>query len=353
MLKDTEKFYHSLFKLNPYEAMGKEYFQHCGCELNVEQYGYLLRHPFSRDWLHDLSTPAALQEQQELKDALHQDHSLHGLSAEMFFPEGKQIEIQRLQRFIHIPQHKHDFVEMVYVLSGVCLHVIGEDQYENHPGDFTIIPPSVKHELHASEDCICLTMKLRSKTFVELVSGIFLENSLLSPYFHQALNDSYYRCVMVLHSKGDDYLRDTALRMYIQQEKALMYADGIIAELMKVFLSYMLQNYQETFSLLVSNAVEHEEMVQILGFIYDHYQAITLQEVAEQFHVSVPYLSTKIHKLTGRTFSEHLRSYRLKQAAELLRSTDMKVDLVCEQIGYQDTAQFIRSFKSVYGMTPL
>ena len=158
---------------------------------------------------------------------------------------------------------------------------------------------------------------------------------------------------MVLHCGKDAYLRDTILRIYMQQQQDKMYAETIMNGLWGIFLAYILQNYLDTVSFLVSNVVEHEEMLRVLSFIYTNYQTITLSETAKHFHVSAPYLSAKIHSLTGRTFSEHLKSYKLQRAAELLRTTDKKLDLICEQIGYLDTAQFVRSFKAAYGLTPV
>ena len=30
----------------------------------------------------------------------------------------------------------------------------------------------------------------------------------------------------------------------------------------------------------------------------------------------------------------------------------MKIDDICESVGYRDTTQFIRTFKAIYGTTP-
>ncbi len=139
----------------------------------------------------------------------------------------------------------------------------------------------------------------------------------------------------------------------MQQKEQKLYSDKIMLGLWNVLLAYMLQNYQDTASFLVSDAVVHEEMLRVLAYIYQNYQTITLEATAAHFHFSVPYLSSKIHKVTGRTFSEHVRGYKLQRAAKLLVTTNKKLDQICEQIGYMNTAQFIRSFKDVYGTTPM
>ena len=54
----------------------------------------------------------------------------------------------------------------------------------------------------------------------------------------------------------------------------------------------------------------------------------------------------------GRSFSETVKDFKLRKAAELLKTKSWKLDHICEEIGYHDTRQFIRSFKQMFGVTP-
>lgn len=42
----------------------------------------------------------------------------------------------------------------------------------------------------------------------------------------------------------------------------------------------------------------------------------------------------------------------MQHARDLLLRTNMKIDDICESVGYRDTTQFIRTFKTIYGTTP-
>lgn len=352
-MKDTDELYKLLHKLNSYEKAGQKYFNTHNRELSVEQLGFLLQHSYSAHLFEQLEPPDAIKQQKQFRELLIQDYGDKGLSAQSYLPVGKDFEIQQLLRYVNIPRHKHDFVELVCVLDGQCEHIINGEHYMNHAGDFTVIPPAIDHELHASPDCVCLTTKIRNSAFVEMFSDILLENSALAAYFTQAVSKPFYRCVLVLHCGDDGYVKETMLRLYMQQMGQKPYSDKIMHGLWNVLLAYMLQNYQDTASFLVSDVVEHEEMLRILAYIYQNYQTITLAATAAHFHFSVPYLSSKIHRITGHTFSEHVKNYKLQRGAELLLTTDKKLEQICEQIGYLDTAQFIRSFKKIYGTTPI
>ncbi len=54
----------------------------------------------------------------------------------------------------------------------------------------------------------------------------------------------------------------------------------------------------------------------------------------------------------GVTPHQYLVSYKLQYAANLLRSTDIKVIEVCQLVGYAKLSQFSANFKNRYGVSP-
>ena len=348
---NTLEYLNALRELNKYERIGKQYYLAQGVEMIHLHLFYLLKYPNLPDPAMTLTSP---QVQKEISDIAIQSSSLDNeyLSAQDFLGEDKDIEIQQLMRYIHIPQHKHDFVELAFVLSGCCRHVINGQEFLQHPGDFTVVPPDLCHEQFADEDCVCLTVKIRKERFYELFAEILMENSCLSSYFTQVLCTPYYHCALTIHGSDDAFLRDSVLHMYAQQSDGKPYCDSIIASYLSLIFAYLLQNYQDTTELLVSDSVQHTKMLDIMTYVFENYQHITLQETAKHFFFSVPYLSTLIRKNTGKTFSELLQDYKLQQASEILKVKDTKLDELCETVGYRNTTRFIQSFKKKYGITP-
>ncbi len=70
--------------------------------------------------------------------------------------------------YVDIPRHHHAFIEMAYVLSGTCYHKFGGSTYEQRQGCLTFINSHTWHDLHCAPDCLCLTIKVRSETFLKL-----------------------------------------------------------------------------------------------------------------------------------------------------------------------------------------
>ncbi len=79
---------------------------------------------------------------------------------------------------------------------------------------------------------------------------------------------------------------------------------------------------------------------------------LTLNGLAQQFHVSPSYLSTLFKKETGQSFTEYLTQQRLAFAKKLLRETDLPINVVAAECGIADNNYFARIFKAQEGMTP-
>ncbi len=102
----------------------------------------------------------------------------------------------------------------------------------------------------------------------------------------------------------------------------------------------------------VSGAME-ERMGEIINYMQTNYVTVTLDELAEKFHLSKPYLSKYIKEQSGLTFGEIVKKIRMKKAKTLLKNGNMKVENIAEAVGYQNVEHFNRLFKKQYGMTPV
>jgi transcriptional regulator GlxA family with amidase domain len=76
---------------------------------------------------------------------------------------------------------------------------------------------------------------------------------------------------------------------------------------------------------------------------------------AASMGMSVRYLH-RLLEPTGRSFSEHLLKARLDRAAAMLRDPDfaeLRIAEIAAEAGFVDISHFNRSFRRVFGDTPL
>ena len=333
---DIEQLKNKLLPLDDYEDVGKQHFAAYGRNMNYTQYLYLISNICQTQPLKQLYSGSALAKQKQLALDFKTKYDSRKLPADHFFSEGKSIEIEKLLRYVDIPPHQHDFFEFAYIICGECVHKINEEEYLQKEGSLSLIPPTFVHSLYPTEDCLCMTIKIRG----EILEKIQLPG---------LINFIY---PMVFNCSDDAFVRDKIAQIYTQQSEALPYCDQIIELLFQALLFYIAQNYYEDARFLVTKNIRDEKILKMLNYAFENYQSITLSALAAHFHYNPAYLSRMFHEQTGKAFSSLLKEFKLRQAAKLLTETKMALNEICDEVGYKDTTQFIKNFKELYEITP-
>ena len=83
-----------------------------------------------------------------------------------------------------------------------------------------------------------------------------------------------------------------------------------------------------------------------------HESTLSLQEVADDVHISPGYLSKKLKEATGESFQDALIRMRMERAAALLKEGRVLVYEAAEQLGYQNYRSFSAAFEKYYHCNP-
>ncbi|OMD43148.1 AraC family transcriptional regulator [Paenibacillus borealis] len=101
------------------------------------------------------------------------------------------------------------------------------------------------------------------------------------------------------------------------------------------------------------NAQYHNISEKIIDIVqHDYDKDLTLEECASRLHYNANYLSSVFRKETQYYFSEYLAMYRFKMAKKWLEETDMPIKDIAARLRYNNSQNFIRSFRKQEGMTP-
>jgi two-component system, response regulator YesN len=90
----------------------------------------------------------------------------------------------------------------------------------------------------------------------------------------------------------------------------------------------------------------------IKNYVKEHYKYAKLEDIAEAVHMNPNYLSQFFKQKTGECFSSYLIKVKMNHAAELLTDVRYKTYEVSEMVGYSNTKNFTRTFRSYYGKSP-
>lgn len=265
--------------------------------------------------------------------------------------KGKLITIRTHTRFAAFPNHRHNYIEIMYMCSGRTVHrVNNEAEVILQAGDLLFLGQNSCHEIQAAgEEDIGINFMILPEFFDEIV-GMAGKESVLSSFLVSTLKKSggseflHYRVADILPIQN---LVENLVWSLLNRQP---HADHINQLTMGLLFAQLVRVTER----IEGNAGESEQMflMQVLRYIEENYRDASLSEFAKMQNASISSVSKKIKRAANRTFKELLQEKRLKQAAHLLQDTRMSVTDIIYRVGYDNTSYFHRIFLKEYGMSP-
>lgn len=271
------------------------------------------------------------------------------INSRKMLEHGKLITLRPHTRFIHFPEHTHDYVEVIYACTGETIHIINGMSIHLKEGELLFLSQNARHEIcRAEKDDIAVNFIVLPEFFNNALSVIAEESTQLRQFLLDCLFGQ---------NMGPGYL-------YFQVAD-----DVTIQNLVENLLLTLLEETQNrrkisqiTMSLLFLELLGHTEklaknpqetlILQVLRYVDTHYADGSLTEAAALFHCDISTLSREIRRQMGKTYTQLVQEKRLTQAAYLLRSTNRKIEDIAGSIGYENMSYFYRLFREAYGVSP-
>ncbi|MDD3338671.1 MAG: AraC family transcriptional regulator [Lachnospiraceae bacterium] len=290
---------------------------------------------------------------------LRQVH-IHGISTPLLtkrefsdFSTESILMVAKHPRYLEIPLHVHEWIEMTYIYSGECTQQIDDNLYHLQKGQLCMIDTGTPHAIHTcSEDDILINILINKEYFTTNFLSRFSSRSLLSSFIVNAIsektnNDNY----IIFHSEKSRHLLVLIRELMCEYfSPSLNSADVLDAYMALIFLELI--RIQEN-EMLETNVTEKGlSLLSVLHYVENNDKEATLQKAAVYFGMNPSYLSTLLKKKFGYTFGELLRKIRMNHAKRLLRSTTMSVTEIAQTVGYENISYFYQKFRLETGLNP-
>lgn len=278
-------------------------------------------------------------------------------SAENFFRKDESVYIHvstSFPEFVGIV-HKHEFIEIVYILSGTAMHVVGNHQYSVSKGDLCIVNYETPHAFITDTDESFVAYDLMF-TLDFFDSSLFSNNfeSIGSSYLFYSLfpDEQPFHPDLQLIGASFSMIGDIFNKIYTEyyaQEKG--YIDIIRAYVIELIVKVFRQIDS---SGRVKIAPWQEKIVDAaLCSLHKNYNThITTKVLAANAFLNRNYFGKLFRDVTGKPVWEFLREIRIEEACKLLRSENTKILDVALQCGFDDIKNFYTVFKKLMGVTP-
>lgn len=243
--------------------------------------------------------------------------------------------------------HHHDFYEVYFFLSGQVEYRVEGTVYRMEPGDLLLISPMELHQPIVQPD---------SEPYERMVLWIgrdYLESLSTGEI-------SLTRCFDWTRPGHTNLLQLNAVQRAgiaakldeLEREAngdgygAALWASGALLQLLVELNRMALQSTGD-------GAAETPSLVsRVLEYVGEHYREnLTLATLAQEFYVSKSYLSHEFRQTVGTSLYHYIQLKRLLIARQMLRD-NIAPGVVCQNCGFGDYANFYRTFRREYGISP-
>jgi AraC-like DNA-binding protein len=266
---------------------------------------------------------------------------------------GKLMDMYCQPCHIAIPDHSHNYVELVYMYSGSTVHVInGTRKLKLETNDLLLLREGTSHAIDpAREDDIAIHFFLMPEFFGHpafmgesgnvlrhFIAATAKGNESVAEYLHFHLRE-------ILPARN---LLENMIWSHVEEKGG---RQEINQATMGILIMELLHDVDKVES---HDMLQYEEQIVLTAYKYleTNYSCATLEEFSTMSMQPPYYVSRLFKRYYKMTFTECLQLIRLSRAANYLSSTTKPVEEIIVEIGYENSSYFHRLFKQRYGITP-
>lgn len=246
--------------------------------------------------------------------------------------------------------HWHDEFQFCVVTSGCIYMTVLDKEYCIQTGEGIFINTGCIHMSRPKQNgpaqYLCLNIHPNILTFFH---GSVMEQKYFQPFIQNKKIQAvvfkpcidWQKQILALQFKISAYMREKntgyELEVYIQ-----------VLQLWKLLI--LNTNVPDT---TAAPSLKYKEVKSIITYIHDNYDRhISLEEVAEQIHMSKSGCCRIFKKILNCTITDYLTEYRIQKSMELLENTDLSVTQTAYETGFSSVSYFIKKFRETVHMTP-
>lgn len=277
-----------------------------------------------------------------------------------YFKEGEQIYIHRDggdDTYLGV-MHNHDFIELVYVISGEARHFLGDINYDVQKGDLVIVNYGENHAFvpkQESQEPFATYDLLFTPEFFEISEvGKCDFSSLASSYLFYSLfadHDSYNPSLNLIRSKSKNFMELFAkiYDEYTTRDNGFMnmlraYLIELITNIFRIIDKKTLSDTTKEQRAVVNKAIDYMR--------HNFNTKLNLDSIVADMFLSKDYFRRLFKNTTGISITDFIQKTRIEEACKLLAATKRTVFDIAGDCGFRDIKFFYKIFKKITGYTP-
>ncbi|GKU81894.1 AraC family transcriptional regulator [Niallia sp. NCCP-28] len=293
-----------------------------------------------------------LEQNSEVRKDIYTSQTNFIIESEKFLNKNRMIAARKHTRFIDFPKHKHNYIEINYVLNGELKQRVGNENIILKKGELLFLNQHIEHEIKACGKQDIIINFIIQPHFFDYIFHYLNGENIITDFLMNSLYNHTQNGHYLYFSVADvQEIQEMVKKILIEELNPSIFTDAAIKLYMGLLIIELVKNTDKIRS-NENSPLQHFIVVESLKYIEENFQFGTLNELAAMLKQSSSSLSKQIKKATGYTFKELQQEKRLKKAKELLQTTDLPIRIIVEEVGYDNISYFYRIFKKKYIVTP-
>ena len=249
-----------------------------------------------------------------------------------------------------VESHTHDFIEIVYIVSGKGINFINGKEYPMSCGDLFFINYNCTHAMTTTAGFEYVNILIKPEYISEGLKGNESAFSLLTcsdfAEFEKTVNKD--NCFVHFHSYERKKMETIIDILESENQGACQGKELVMRSLFNVLLTFIFRKM----SLPMKNTFGINE--ELLEYIRDNCNTkLTLEFLASRSYYNPSYFSRVFKEYTGLTLTEYITDCRIKLAKKLLAETNYPIERIIIETGFSNRTYFFKAFADKTGQSPL
>lgn len=260
---------------------------------------------------------------------------------------------------IHEPFHRHDFIYFNYAYDQDYAALSDRDGnlITIHQGECYIGQPFSGYALRAIPgiESTIVGVLIKKEAFFRNFLQTFSSDNTLFHFFLDPEKDKYADKYLHFSFQKVPEIRPLLEMMILEYANRQADTQQVLTSMATTLYLLVARTYHTDANLVTNTqtgASADTPVQQILAYMDDHFQSVSLKELSQHFSYHPNYISGLLHKETGKTFSEILLEKRMDHALVLMKGTDLSNEEIASILGYSSTTNYYKAFRRFYGQAP-
>ena len=252
----------------------------------------------------------------------------------------------------NVPIHWHNDLEINLIREGEAVFQVYQKSYRVRTGEGFLLNRNVPHSCSSpGNEHVRYSTILVRPDFLYGDFGSDVERKCFQPF----LQNSAIPCIYLtgFDENGKEILQKLSQVEEAFYRKRFCYELKIKGLLCEAFAMILYGHRQELTKFVPANLQELERLEKMLNYLNMHFtEVISLQDLADQVHLSREVCCRLFKKMTGKTITGYLEEYRVNKSFSLVQSGQYSMIQITEMVGFSNPSRFASAFRKRFGCNP-